>query len=229
VGEHALEMAARAEQIAQVMLRRTHQLLADHTSVRLGPLRRQSMEPLREGQSDALPAGGDVEGPQGPKRAQLVLDVTEALRNLEGLCPAAPTSETAPLVYISECASAAWSCISRCGSRLAPAAIAARACSTGRCTPPSVTNAPTWAPRQQSAPRRSRRHRDEKASRAPRGRCRSSGRSLPAIGGWPRLRLRLSTFKNIQIPSGMASRHRVELAGLNELLERIGRVVSSSR
>src|ERR1700738_2389178 len=39
--------------------------------------------------------------------------------------------------------------------------------------------------------------------------------------GWPRLRLRLGAFEKIQIASGMASRRRVELAGLNELLERI--------
>src|ERR1700733_13174151 len=39
--------------------------------------------------------------------------------------------------------------------------------------------------------------------------------------GWPRRRLRLGPFKQIQIASGMASRHRVELAGLNELFERI--------
>ncbi len=31
-------------------------------------------------------AAADAEGPQAPERAQLALGVTEALRNLEGLC-----------------------------------------------------------------------------------------------------------------------------------------------
>jgi hypothetical protein len=42
----------------------------------------------------------------------------------------APISETAPLVHISDAASAAWSCISQRASRLAPIVIAARARST---------------------------------------------------------------------------------------------------
>src|SRR5689334_16459428 len=87
VGEHALEMAPRAEQIAHVMLRRTDHSLADQPIVRVGLLRRQSVEPLSQGQSDALLAAADVEGPQAPQRAQLVLGVTEALRNLKGFCP----------------------------------------------------------------------------------------------------------------------------------------------
>ena len=32
-------------------------------------------------------AAHDAKGPQAPERAQLVLGVTKALRNLEGLCP----------------------------------------------------------------------------------------------------------------------------------------------
>ena len=32
-------------------------------------------------------AAADAKGPQAPERAQLVLDVVKALRNLEGLCP----------------------------------------------------------------------------------------------------------------------------------------------
>src|SRR5271154_93763 len=39
--------------------------------------------------------------------------------------------------------------------------------------------------------------------------------------GWSCLRLRLSALKKIQIMTGMASRHRVELASFNELFERI--------
>jgi len=39
--------------------------------------------------------------------------------------------------------------------------------------------------------------------------------------GWPRLRLRLGAFKNIQITSGVASCHRVKLTSLDELLEGI--------
>ena len=87
MGEHALEMAPRAEQIAQVILRRTDHSLADQAIVRVGPLRRQSIEPLSQGQSDAMLAADDAKGPQAPERAQLILGVTEALRNLEGLCP----------------------------------------------------------------------------------------------------------------------------------------------
>src|SRR3954469_12745406 len=69
------------------MLRRTDHSLADQAIVRVGPLRRQSTEPLSQGQRDTLVAAADVKGPQAPERAQLVLGVTEALRNLEGLCP----------------------------------------------------------------------------------------------------------------------------------------------
>jgi hypothetical protein len=87
VGEHALDMAPRAEQIAHVMLRRTDHLLADQAIARVGLLRRQSIELLSQGQSDAMLAAADVEDPQAPERAQLVLGVTEALRNLEGPCP----------------------------------------------------------------------------------------------------------------------------------------------
>ena len=87
VSEHALEVAPRAEQIAQVILRRTDHSLADQPIVRVGPLRRQSIESLSQGQSDALLAAHYAKGPQAPERAQLVLGVTKALRNLEGLCP----------------------------------------------------------------------------------------------------------------------------------------------
>jgi hypothetical protein len=87
VGEHMLDLAPRAAQIAQVMLRRADQLLADQAIVRVGPRRRQSMEPLSKGQSDAMLTAAGVKGPQAPERAQLILCVTEALGNLEGLCP----------------------------------------------------------------------------------------------------------------------------------------------
>ena len=87
MSEHALDMAPRAEQIAQVILRRTDHSLADQAIVRVGSLRRQSIEPLSQGQSDAMPAVADAKGPQAPERAQLVLGVAEALRNLEGFCP----------------------------------------------------------------------------------------------------------------------------------------------
>ena len=72
MGEHVLEMATRAEQIAQVMLRRTDHSFADQPVVRVGPLRRQNMEPLRQGQSDAMLAADDAKGPQAPERVHLV-------------------------------------------------------------------------------------------------------------------------------------------------------------
>jgi hypothetical protein len=80
-------MAPGADQIAQVIPRGTNQPLADQVILRVGPLRRQSIEPLSQGQSDAMPAAAVVKGPQELERAQLVLGVTEGLRNLEGLCP----------------------------------------------------------------------------------------------------------------------------------------------
>ena len=49
VSEHALELAPRAEQIAEVILRRTDHSLADQPIVRVGPLRRQSIESLSQG------------------------------------------------------------------------------------------------------------------------------------------------------------------------------------
>src|ERR1700730_18533706 len=60
---------------------------ADQPVVRVGPLRRQSMEPLSQAQSDAMLAAADAKGIQAPERAQLVLGLTEAPPNLEGLCP----------------------------------------------------------------------------------------------------------------------------------------------
>ena len=87
MGEHALDMAPRAELIAQIMVRRTDDLLADQAIVWVRPLRRKSVEPLSQVQSDALRAGIDAKRPQAKERAQLVLGVTEALRNFEGLCP----------------------------------------------------------------------------------------------------------------------------------------------
>jgi hypothetical protein len=87
VGEHVLDVAPRAEQITQVVLRRSEHSLADQAIVGVGPARRQSMEPLRQGQSGAMLAAVDAKTPQAPERAQLVLSVTQALRNLEGLCP----------------------------------------------------------------------------------------------------------------------------------------------
>jgi hypothetical protein len=87
MGEHILEMAPRAEQIAQVILRRTDHSLACQAIVRLGPLLRQRIEPLSQGQSDNLLAAVETEGPQAPERAQLVLGIVKAFRNLEGLRP----------------------------------------------------------------------------------------------------------------------------------------------
>jgi hypothetical protein len=63
VGEHALEMAPRAERITQVMLRRTDHLFPDQAIVRLGPAGRQSIEPSSQGQSDAMLAADDAKGP----------------------------------------------------------------------------------------------------------------------------------------------------------------------
>jgi len=88
VSEHPLEMVPRVGQIAHVMLRCPDHSLTDPPIVQLGPRRRQSMEPLRQGQGDAMVGTANVmRGPQAPERAQLVLHVTEAHGNLEGLCP----------------------------------------------------------------------------------------------------------------------------------------------
>ena len=61
-------------------------------------------------------AAADVKVPQAPERAQLVLGVTEALRNLEGLCPGLADLGNGPSLY-SAMPSAASSFISRCVSR----------------------------------------------------------------------------------------------------------------
>ena len=89
MSEHPLEMVPRVGQIAHVMLRCPDHSLTDPPIVQLGPRRRQSMEPLRQDQSDTMvAAAADVmRGPQAPERAQLVLHVTEAHGNIEGLCP----------------------------------------------------------------------------------------------------------------------------------------------
>jgi hypothetical protein len=86
VGEHMLDMTPRAVQIAQVMLRRADQCLADQAIVRVGQRSRESIEPLSQAQSDGMLAAAGAKGVQAPERAQLVLGVTEALGNLEGLC-----------------------------------------------------------------------------------------------------------------------------------------------
>ena len=131
MGQHALEMAPRAEQIAQVILRRTDHSLADQAIVRVGPLRRQSIEPSSQAQSDALLTAGDAKGPQAPERAQLVLGVAETLRNLEGLCPDRADLGNGTSGIHQRCRKRARGAASR-GARPAPApaAIAASACST---------------------------------------------------------------------------------------------------
>src|SRR5438132_14066452 len=69
------------------MLRGADYALADKPIVRIGPVGRQSTEPFCQCQSDAMPIAGSVEEPQPPERAQPILGIVKALRNLEGLCP----------------------------------------------------------------------------------------------------------------------------------------------
>ena len=80
-------MTPRTRLVAQMVLRRADHPRADQLIVRVGPVRSQSIEPLRQCHSDAMPTAGGVEDPQARERAQLVLGIVKALRKLEGPCP----------------------------------------------------------------------------------------------------------------------------------------------
>src|SRR5271166_1572637 len=80
-------MAPRACLIAQVKLDDPNHSLADQPIVWVGPLGSQSTEPLRQRQSDAMPAAVKVKGPQAPERAKLVLGIVKAVGKLQRLCP----------------------------------------------------------------------------------------------------------------------------------------------
>jgi predicted RNA-binding Zn-ribbon protein involved in translation (DUF1610 family) len=69
------------------MFRHTDQWIADQPIVGVGSVRSQSIQPLRQCQSHAMPTVADVKGQQAPERSQLVLGIVKALRDLEGLCP----------------------------------------------------------------------------------------------------------------------------------------------
>jgi hypothetical protein len=80
-------MAPRAELIAEQMLRRADQPLADQPIVRIGPARGQGAEPLRHSQSTVKLTAVEVKDPQTPQRPQLVLGIVKAHRNLKNACP----------------------------------------------------------------------------------------------------------------------------------------------
>ena len=76
-------MAPRAGLVAEVMLRDADHSLAAQPIVRVGSLRGQRMEPLRQFESNAKPTAGGVMSPQAPQRPQSVLGIVKALRNLK--------------------------------------------------------------------------------------------------------------------------------------------------
>jgi hypothetical protein len=115
--------------VAQIMLRDADQSLTDQPIARVRPVRSQSAEPLRQCQGGGILTTADVKGPQLPERAKLVVGIVKTLRKFEGLVKAAAISGTAPLVFLSDTASAAWSFISRRVSGLAPLLRTASACS----------------------------------------------------------------------------------------------------
>src|ERR1700693_161055 len=205
------------------MLRRTDHSLADQAIVRLGPLRRQSIEPLSQGQSDALLAAVDAKGPQAPERAQLVLGIVKALRDLKGLCP--------NLADLGNGTSGIHQRRAQCGEELHLALrVPAR--------PRRASGEPMLAPaaallyERQMHPQGNRGgsqcHADRGVTARRKGPVEWRAQIVDSWAvlcqpfvGWPRLRLRLGAFKKVPIAFGVASRCRVELAGLNELLERI--------
>ena len=151
-------MAPRAWLVAQIMLRDADHSLADQPIVRdRADARRQSTEPLRQVQSDAMPTAGGVKEPQAPERAQLVLGIVEALRDLKGLCPGRAGLGNGDLWYISAMRRARHGASSpgarpgslRLGERRAPAR-------RGRGIPPAATSASTAVPQRPSARRRRR-------------------------------------------------------------------------
>jgi hypothetical protein len=87
ISEHALEMAPRTWLIAQVMLRAADHSLADQSIADVGPVRSQSMESLRQCQSNGIPTPDDVKNPQAIERSQLVLGVIETLGYVKRPCP----------------------------------------------------------------------------------------------------------------------------------------------
>src|SRR5215472_8820288 len=84
---YTFEMAPRARLVAQIMLRDADHLLASQPIERLGAFRSENREPLRQGQSNAMPTARRVKEPKAPERAQPILGIIKAFRKLEGLCP----------------------------------------------------------------------------------------------------------------------------------------------
>src|SRR4029077_3352732 len=84
--EHLFQRAPGAGQVAEVMLRDADHFLAAQPIVRVGSLRGQRMEPLRQFESNAKPTAGGVISPQAPQCAQAILGIVKALRNLKGRC-----------------------------------------------------------------------------------------------------------------------------------------------
>ena len=62
-------------------------MLADQAIVRIGPLRRQASGLLRLDKSVAIVATVVMKSPQAGQRAQSILVIIKALRDLENRCP----------------------------------------------------------------------------------------------------------------------------------------------
>src|SRR3984885_3300023 len=87
IGEHVLDVSARAGLIPQQVLHVAHHPLANPLIAPLPPHRRQRAKPLRHLESKLKVTDPEVKDKQAPERAQLVLGIIKALRDFECLRP----------------------------------------------------------------------------------------------------------------------------------------------
>ena len=86
-----------------------------------------------------------------------------------------------------------------------------------------MTNVSTRAPRRQSMPRRSWRHRPAKTpSRAPRAYCRSGARNRPAIRPWAASPIRFRRARRDRVILRVKRSDPFDLAALAQLFQSVG-------
>ena len=83
--QHVLQMAPRADLVADIMFGCAQPALAELPIVLVRPARRQFAKSVRKRQREAISTACGMKKIQAPERAQLVFEIAKALRNLERL------------------------------------------------------------------------------------------------------------------------------------------------
>ena len=218
-------MAPRAGQVAEIMLRDADHSLADQPIVRVGSLRGQRMEPLRQFESNAMPTAGGVISPQAPQRPQPVLGIVKALRNLEGPCVGHADLGAGRTPTMNQ----------RCAHRGVELHLVARI--PARSGPESgerpLGAAAALLQQRQAHPEGDRgggqRHPDRSIAAWRKGPVERRAQivDFPSVIGQPfvrrpRRRFTLSALEKIAVVLGVAARDPFALAALVKLLDRVG-------